>query len=64
MSETRTLTDAEQEQLASGEGVVGLAVTCEGDSGYGPCGMYRDWAGGTCARGHEIEIRVDDVEEA
>jgi len=29
-------------------------VTCEGDHGYGPCGTYTDWSGGTCAEGHEI----------
>lgn len=29
-------------------------ITCEGDSGHGPCGRYRQWYDGMCARGHPI----------
>lgn len=57
--DTRTLTAAEREQLASGRGVTDLAVTCEGDNGYGPCGTYHDWTDGTCAHGHAIEIDME-----
>lgn len=57
--DTRTLTAAELEQLASARGVTDLAVTCEGDNGYGPCGTYHDWTDGTCAEGHLIEIDME-----
>lgn len=30
------------------------AITCEGDSGYGPCGTYSDWGNGRCKSGHKI----------
>ena len=56
---TRELTAQERERLASMRGVENLDVTCEGDTGLGPCGTYLDWADGTCARGHAIEIVVD-----
>jgi len=61
-SMTRKLTTEEREQLASGLGVEDLALTCEGDSGYGPCGTYLEWTDGRCACGHEIEIA--DAEDA
>lgn len=56
--ETRELTEAEKARLASGLGVTDLPLTCEGDTGYGPCGRYHDWTDGRCARGHVIEIET------
>jgi hypothetical protein len=44
-------------------GVTGLSVTCEGDTGYGPCGTYLDWRDGTCKFGHAIEVIVDEDDE-
>ena len=61
---TRSLTDTERARLASGEGVTDLTVTCEGDTGYGPCGTYLDWTEGFCDRWHEIEIVITDDEDA
>ena len=57
---TRKLNDEELTRLEAGENVVDLAVTCDGDSGYGPCGTYLDWTDGRCACGHEIEIEIAD----
>lgn len=57
---TRKLTSEECERLESCLGVEDLAVTCEADNGYGPCGTYRDWTDGCCACGHEIEIEIED----
>lgn len=57
---SRKLTDTERERLASARGVTDLAVTCEGDQGYGPCGTYTEWLDGRCAEGHEIEILTTD----
>jgi hypothetical protein len=37
-------------------------LTCEGDTGHGPCGTYRDWGRGVCAKGHLIFIEGDDEE--
>jgi hypothetical protein len=34
-------------------------ITCEGDTGHGPCGTYRDWGLGMCAKGHTIEFEED-----
>ena len=45
----RELTGAELARLASGRHVENLALTCEGDTGHGPCGTYLDWTDGTCA---------------
>jgi len=61
---TRELTGAELARLATGRGVTGWQVTCEGDSGYGPCGTYIDWTDGTCANGHQIEMIVDEHGES
>ena len=58
----RSLTEAERMRLAGERGVEDLAVTCEGDTGYGPCGTYHDWTDGTCRDGHEIEIDTATVE--
>lgn len=33
------------------------SITCQGDSGYGPCGIYTQWASGKCSRGHKIEFK-------
>jgi len=57
---TRSVTTLEMAQLASGTGVTDLAVTCEADTGHGPCGCYADWTDGTCANGHVIEIETAD----
>ena len=60
--ETRKLTPAERDRLASQHGVTDLALTCEGDRGYGPCGTYLDWPAGVCEVGHEIEIEQSKTE--
>jgi hypothetical protein len=60
----RELTGAELARLASGRHVENLALTCEGDTGHGPCGTYLDWTDGTCARGHVIKIIVDEPRAA
>lgn len=31
-------------------------LTCEANTGHGPCGTYRDWIGGQCAAGHSIML--------
>lgn len=35
-------------------------ITCEGDTGYGPCGTYRDWSLGLCAQGHPIFFEEEE----
>lgn len=57
---TRELNASERARLASGRGVTDLAVTCEADAGYGPCGTYHDWKRGRCLRGHKIEIEDEE----
>ncbi len=62
---TRPLNAEELAILAAGEGIPAEhpmhdRITCEGDTGYGPCGTYRDWADGRCAEGHRIEIEIED----
>ena len=57
---TRPLTDEEIQQIADGRGS-SLGTTCEGDTGYGPCGTWTEYyvtADGQlyCPRGHLIEI--------
>lgn len=35
-------------------------ITCEADTGHGPCGRYRDWGRGRCAAGHPIVFLEDE----
>lgn len=57
---TRTLTADEMTRLETGRGVEDLELTCEGDTGHGPCGTYTDWTRGRCACGHVIEIAEEE----
>ena len=59
----RKLTEAERQRLAEMRGVEDLTVTCEGDTGYGPCGTYLDWSNGLCSKGHVIEIVVPESDD-
>jgi len=36
------------------------AVTCEHDSGYGPCGRYRQWGFGKCKNGGKITFSDEE----
>lgn len=38
-------------------------MTCEGDSGNGPCGTYRDWGKGFCRKGHKIQFNDELLPE-
>ncbi len=55
----RELTDVERAGLRRGRGVSDLAITCEADQGYGPCGTYLDWTDCQCVKGHEIYIDTE-----
>jgi hypothetical protein len=61
--DTRKLTKKEMDRLVAGLGVTDLVVTCEADTGTGPCGTYLEWTDGRCACGHKIEIAVYDCDD-